>query len=115
MRQGKPPKRKDRVLWRLIQEKIESLDYVITKHAKQRQKERFVNDLDVLHILENKKGRKRKRNKAKDRYTVGYKDWCYCIEGRDLCGGKIRIVLTFDESLMLIVTVIRLENQESIK
>lgn len=64
--------------------------------------------MDVLDILENKKNRNRKRNKRKDTYTSGYQDWNYCIEGNDLDELKIRVIISFDSELMLVITVIRL-------
>lgn len=69
-------------------------------------------DIDVLDILENKERRERKRNKAKDTYTEGYQDWSYCIEGLDLDGDKIRIIFSFNDALMLVITVIRLDKSE---
>jgi hypothetical protein len=54
--------------------------------------------------------RKRKRNKSKDTYTPGYKDWNYCIEGNDFDGQKIRIIISFDGELMLVITVICIDN-----
>jgi hypothetical protein len=104
----KPIKKSDKELWTLIEEKLNDRDYIFLPHAKQRQKDRNISDLDVLDILENKPGRKRQRNKKMDRYTAGYIDWNYCIEGWDLDNeNKIRIIISF-ESNLLIVTVIRL-------
>lgn len=112
MSQEKPKKKTDKELWELIPQKIVKCEYIISKHARTRQKDRNILDVDVLDILENKPGRKRKRNKSKDIYTNGYEDWNYCIEGCDLEGEKIRLVISFDEKLMLVITVIRLNNPE---
>lgn len=86
-------------------------DYFFLPHAKKRQIDRNISDLEVLDILENKDKRKRQRNKRKDTYIEGYIDWNYCIEGMDLDGeDKIRIIVSFEkESNLLIVTVIRLD------
>lgn len=108
----KPRKRKDMELWRLISEKIMNLDYVFAQHATARLQEKNITDLEVLEILENKDKRKRKRNKQKDIYTPGYQDWNYCIEGIDIDGNKIRIIISFDQTLMLIITVIRVNDKE---
>lgn len=111
VRQEKPTKRTDKELWQLIAEKIGNGNYLLLKHAKKRQKDRNISDVDVLDILENKNKRERKRNKIKDKYIDGYQDWNYCIEGYDLDGDKkIRIIISFDIELMLIVTVIRLDS-----
>jgi hypothetical protein len=110
---GKPVKKTDKELWGIIEKRIADGDYIILPHAKKRQIDRSITDIDVLDILENKKDRKRKRNKKKDIYTEGYLDWNYCIEGQDLDDeNKIRIIVSFDESNLLVITVIRLNDQE---
>ena len=103
----KPEKLTDAELFHLISDKISSSNYIFLKHARKRQKDRSVTDLDVLNILKGGKGRKIKRNKRKDKYEQGQKDWNYCIEGPDIDGKKIRIIVSFNEELMLIITVIR--------
>jgi hypothetical protein len=104
----KPIKKNDKELWGLIEDKLENKNYIFLKHAKIRQQDRNITDIDVLDILENKCERKRKRNKRKDTYTQGYSDWNYCVEGNNLEGEKIRIIISFDSTLMLVITVIRL-------
>ena len=106
--QDKPKKKSDRELIQLLSEKITQGDYVFLKHAKQRLKDRNISDLEVLDILQGKSGRMRKRNKMKDKYEKGHQDWNYCIEGINLDGIKIRIIFSFNENLMPIITVIRL-------
>lgn len=109
----KPVKRTDKELWSLTEKRIAEKNYVIKSHAKDRQGERSITDIDILDILENKKNRKRNRNKKKDIYEEGYADWKYCIEGMDLDEeNKIRVIISFDESYLLIITVIRLDNRE---
>lgn len=71
----KPTKKPDKELWALIEEKIQSGSYLFLPHAKKRQKDRSITDIDVLDILENKVKRKRQRNKRKDSYTEGFMDW----------------------------------------
>lgn len=105
----KPSKKTDKALWDLIELKIQKIEYIFLSHAKKRQVNRNITDIDVLDILENKKGRQRKRNKQKDTYTDGFEDWNYCIEGVDLNNKKIRVIVSFDSTFMLVITVIRLE------
>ena len=67
----------------------------------------------MLNILEGKPGYERKRNKKKDSFEAHYlyenlEDWRYCIEGTDIDGKKIRIIITFAHNLMPIITVIKL-------
>ena len=111
---GKPVKKTDKELWAVIEKCIADKDYIIMPHAKKRQNDRSITDIDILDILENKGNRKRRRNKKKDEYAEGYFDWKYCIEGQDLDEEhKIRIIVSFDEkSNLLVITVIRLDNQE---
>ena len=87
-KKGKPVKKTDKELWAIIEKTIANNDYVILPHAKKRQIDRDITDIDILDILENKKNRKRKRNKTKDTYTAGFLDWNYCIEGQDLDEGN---------------------------
>jgi hypothetical protein len=109
----KPTKKTDKELWALIEEKVQSGDYIFLPHAKIRQKDRSITDIDVLDILENKAKRKRQRNKRKDSYTEGFVDWNYCIEGLGIDQNKLRIIVSFEEELnLLIVTVIQLNNLE---
>lgn len=113
----KPSKKADQELFALIEQKIKEKNYLFAKHAKERQKQRNISDLDVLNILEGKVGYSRKRNKSKDSYESGSvyekpQDWKYCIEGTDIDERKIRIILTFTDNLMPIITVINLSEEE---
>lgn len=107
----KPPKKIDIELFALIEEKIQESKYIFDVHVKERQTQRNISQLDVLNILEGKKGFNRKRNKVKDSYDCDYiyekpQDWRYCIEGKDIDDKDVRIILTFDDDHMPIITVI---------
>ncbi|MGQ3890094.1 DUF4258 domain-containing protein [Legionella sp. CNM-1927-20] len=113
----KPIKKTDKELFSLIEEKIRQGQYVFLKHAKQRLKERNINELDVIYLLSGKKGYGRKRNKVKDSYEALLspdlaQDWKYCIEGYDIDGHKLRVIITFTDDLMPIITVIRIGQGE---
>lgn len=111
---AKPAKRSDSELYEMIEESIKAVKYLLLSHANQRARERAILDIDVISILLNDKNRNRKRNKKKDSYEEGQLDWKYCIEGNELDDqsetpkGKLRIIVTFDLNLMLIITLIRL-------
>ncbi len=105
----KPNKKTDIELLSLIEETISNGNYIFLKHAHDRLKDRNVSDIEVLDILENKPKLKRKRNKSKDVFFPGFSDWNYCIEGTDLDGKKIRIIVSFDQNMMLVITVIRID------
>ncbi len=61
----KPTKKSDKELWTLIKDKIQTCNYLFCNHAKKRQVDRNISDIEVLDILENKTKRKRVRNKKK--------------------------------------------------
>ncbi len=107
----KPSKKSDIELFALIEKKIQERKYIFLKHAQERQKQRNISQLDVLNILEGKRGFGRKRNKRKDSYDSDFiyekpQDWKYCIEGKDIDDKDVRIILTFTDNLMPIITVI---------
>jgi hypothetical protein len=107
----KAPKKKDFDLWNLISQKILSVRYLFLNHAKARLTDRKISDFEVLDILEHKD--KCKGNKSKDSFTPGFQDWKYCIEGKSFADQpKIRVIISFDKDLLLVVTVIRLETEE---
>ncbi len=109
----KPIKKTDKDLYSLIDSKIAQKKYVFLKHSQQRMLERGILELDVLNILLGKKGCGRKRNKKKDAYeqlsiSEFAQDWKYCIEGCDVDGKPLRVIITFSEDLMPIITAIRI-------
>lgn len=108
MHSKKPKKKTDRELYRLLEAKISNKEYVFLDHAKKRLKDRKIIDIDVLDLLEGKKGRGRKRNKSKDKYEDNNQDWNYCIEGCDISNLKIRVIVSFEDEDMLVITVIAL-------
>ena len=108
-RSKNPNKKTDTELYNLIIERIRDGDYVFLTHAKQRLIDRNILDIDVISILEGRKGYSRKRNKSKDKYENGMQDWNYCFEGCNADSEKIRIIISFDNNLLLlIITVIKL-------
>lgn len=102
---SKPTKKSDKELYALLNEKIKAGEYVFKKHARQRQKDRSISDLQVLDILEGKPGHRRHRNKIKDSYEERKKGWKYCVEGMNPDKRKIRIIISFEEVLVPIITV----------
>ena len=111
MPEAKAIKKPDFDLWSLISQKITGVRYVFLNHAKVRLIDRKVTDLEVLDILEHKN--KCKRNKSKDSYSPGFPDWKYCIEGKSFpAQPNLRIIISFDNDLMLVITVIRLDVEE---
>jgi hypothetical protein len=102
---SEPIKKSDKELYDLLNRKILTGEYIFKKHSRQRLKDRGITDIEVLDILEGKKGRKRHRNKEKDKYETGRDDWNYCIEGVNLDDFKIRIIVSFEQGLLPLITV----------
>lgn len=110
---SKPIKKTDSELYSLIEEKILQKKYIFLSHAQLRIKERGISELDVIYLLSGKKGYGRKRNKKKDIYEPHSmygtaQDWKYCIEGCDIDESPLRVIITFTDDLMPIITVIRI-------
>ncbi|HRD70354.1 MAG TPA: DUF4258 domain-containing protein [Legionella sp.] len=110
---AKPVKRPDKELFALIEQKIREKSYAFVPHAQQRMLERCILEIDVINILKGISGYERSRNKLKDIYEAQYihedaEDWKYCIEGKTIDGKKVRIIITFAEDLMPIITVINI-------
>ena len=79
--------------------------YVVSSHAKLRQNERNFSIGDIEGILSNGHYEPRK-----DEYKEEHDDWNYAIRGHSLDGERARLCIAFDrESLVIIITVIRLE------
>jgi hypothetical protein len=101
----KPGKKSDSDLFNLIKESIAQGNYVFTKHAIQRSGQRAILEITALDILEGRPGSRRRRNKRKDKCETGALDWNYCIEGVDVNQKMIRVIVTFEENIMPIITV----------
>jgi hypothetical protein len=102
---AKSLKKTDKILFSLLDDKIAKGEYVFKPHAKQRQKDRSISDLEVLYILEGKAGCNRHRNKKKDVYKKENIDWNYCIEGKNPDKKEIRVIISFEDDLIPIITV----------
>jgi hypothetical protein len=72
-------------------------------HAECRQYERDITLADALYVIETGY-----RVLARDDYREEFKAWNYAIEGKTLQDDKLRVIISFDEDLMLIITVINL-------
>lgn len=66
--------------------------------------ERYISLPDVIDILRNGY-----HEKAKDTWDNIFKSWNYAIRGRTVDQDACRIVVSFEENGLLIITVIRLE------
>lgn len=87
---------------------IESGKYIATFHAECRQFERDITLLDALHVI--KHGYREPKH---DQFKEEWQSWNYAIRGTTLQQDTIRVVISFDNTLkLLIVTVINLVRSE---
>lgn len=87
-----------------IEERLKNDAYRFTKHALERKNERFVEIPDIIHVLLT--GR---HEKQKDTWDELYNAWNYAVVGRTLENQNLRVIVSFDDDGLLIITVIRLE------
>lgn len=106
----KPVKKTTVELFEAIKHSLENGEYYFSDHGDVRSKTRKnVNDLEVVKILE---GDDKWHEAGKDKYVKGHKDWNYHIRGRNSDEDQIRIAISFDESGMVVITVINLDEDE---
>jgi hypothetical protein len=96
-------KRKD--LRHKIRKCLEEGNYRDTRHALQRKQERQITREEVLQVLQNGHHEKRK-----DKYDWQYGAWNYAVRGKTIDRKDLRIIVSFDESNMLIITAIELRS-----
>ena len=103
----KPVKKSTKELFQAIEKAIANKEYYFTDHGEMRSvTRRKVTDEEVIKILE---GREKWHEKRKDKYEHGQSDWNYHIRGKNIDNEKVRIVISFDEYEMPIITVVNLD------
>jgi hypothetical protein len=103
MKKNKKPEKLQNLLEK-IKECIETGNYILTAHVLARQAERAINLPAILHVLRNGYEEKRKTSFDNEQNA-----WKYAIRGKTLRDEDIRIIIGFDESGMLIITVMHVE------
>ena len=103
----KPQKRKTSELFSAIESALGSGNYYFTAHALKRSRERRnVSEFQVIRILQSQS----KYHEPKgDSFNQGFNTWNYSIRGKSIDLEDIRIILSFDENDLLIITVINME------
>lgn len=86
-----------------IRECLDNGQYRFSKHAFERGEERFISIPNVLEVLNNGY-----HEKAKDTWDNAFKSWNYAIRGTTINNEPCRIIISFENCLLLIITVIRL-------
>lgn len=87
----------------VIKTSLESGQYLDTRHAEERQKERLITRPEVLFVLGHGH-----HEKKKDKLEERYQSWNYSIRGKPVDKRELRVIVSFDENRMLIITAIEL-------
>lgn len=98
----RPEKEPD--LLQKIRDAINSRNFRDVIHASMRAVERDITRPEYLYVLKN--GR---HEKKKDEFKEEHNNWNYAIRGKTLDDRELRVIVSFDENGMLIITVIDLE------
>ena len=77
--------------------------YLDTRHASERKLERQINRPEILYVLKNGH-----YEKKKDKFEERFGAWNYSIRGKTIDRREIRVIVSFDENGMLIITAIEL-------
>jgi hypothetical protein len=106
VKRSKPPKLENVI--EKARDCIESGNYLATFHAECRQLERDITLLDALHVINHGY-----REPKHDQYKEEWQAWNYAIRGTTLQDETVRVVISFDEVLkLLIVTVINIVRRD---
>jgi hypothetical protein len=77
--------------------------YRDTFHSRTRRTQRLITRQEIAHVLRN--GR---REESKDFFEERFNAWNYAIRGLTVEERELRVVVSFDEDMMLIITAIDL-------
>lgn len=102
----RPEKKKTDELLIAIDEALKNKNYYFSPHALVRSEER--KNVSVLQVLKILKSTSKYHEPKKDSFQESFQDWNYSIRGKSVDAEDIRIILSFDENDMLIITVINL-------
>lgn len=80
---------------------IASGDFLDTRHSTDRENERNITRSEIVCVLKNGW-----HERSKDEYKERYKAWNYAIRGKTVDRRMLRVIVSFDENGMLIITAI---------
>ncbi len=90
-------------LLEVVQSCLDQGRYLDTRHVTERQLERSITRMEILHVL-----RTGFHEKKKDQFDEEYSSWNYAIRGKTVDKKELRIIVSFDKNNMLIITAIDL-------
>lgn len=90
-------------LMSVIQACIDEGRYLDTRHVLERQEQRVITRPELLQVL-----RKGYHEKRKDKFDELYSSWNYSVRGKTVDRRDIRVIVSFDENEMLIITAIEI-------
>lgn len=91
-------------LMEVVRDCLKAGRYLDTRHALQRQEGRQITRPEILYVLKNGF-----HEKKKDHYEECFQAWNYAIRGKTLDNRTLRVVVSFDERSILIITAIDLD------
>ena len=94
-------------LMSVIRACIEEGRYLDTRHAWERQNDRRINRPEILYVL--KCGR---HEKSKDKFNEFHHTWNYAVRGKTVDRRELRVIVSFDENGILIITAIELRKRD---
>lgn len=104
---SKPQKKSSEELFLTIQNAIESNKYYFTGHAMIRSRQRL--NVDRFIVIKILKGKAKYHEPKKDFFSSEFNSWNYSIRGKTIDNDNVRIIVSFDQDDLLIITVINLD------
>jgi hypothetical protein len=102
MNQGRPAKADERLLREQVAKAAVDGTLRISLHARQRQGERSVTDLQIRSLLK----LPQMRAAARDRFDDARGAWSYGYEGPDLDGRRLRVIVALAEGVLVVTAVV---------
>ena len=100
------PKKKNNLM-SSVKKRAESGDFVLMPHAVERRYQRSISIADIVYVLSNGW-----HESKKDDFREEFDEWNYSIRGKTVDNRQLRIVVSFDENNLLVVTVIHLQERK---
>ena len=96
-------------IFKAIDRAIKTGNYYFTHHAKKRSRQRRkVSEFEVIKILESES---KYHESKKDIFNEKFQEWNYAIRGKSIDEEDIRIIVSFEDKKMLIITVINMDEK----